>query len=955
MKIKYILETIRPKGLRDRTEKSFDGLEIVIGRGSSCDLFLSSRLVSFNHAKLKISDGSLFLEVLEAPFETTFINNKPVAKGVLSHGDILKLGDVELKVESGSEVWSLVEVRSLVSNIYNVTKGQLDTREKVKKQLKLLTISERLPSIYFFTLLILTPILIFLLAAPIMGVNERIWESGPLTEAHKFLETDCKSCHEKTFEMVSDKSCRKCHDMGDHVDFLEEHAKFNEKCSSCHREHLDDKSLILSRSILCVNCHANIKEINVESKYPPISDFGQTHPEFELIRLKKQDRGKLKLNHRYHLDSIEMEDAKNGKKRLMVCSDCHTPDSNGEYMKPITYDAHCKSCHNLKMGGAAHMLRIPHVKTNLVRNFLKDPEDFLYEYIDSKPDDLMETAKSSSGRRRGRGRRSKTPPPTPVQKPKLDWVKNNIEKIKKRGGLLGSENEILFSAQGGCIECHELNTRPVGALNSYNSLAAISLWEHDIRLWDRESKEDRAILYGHQDIVNSTSFSLDGTQLVTASNDFTARVWNVSSEGKEQSKEPKIITNSIVFNGHKGPVNDAVFSPKKDLVLTGSEDGLTIIWDVKKQKPLYRLYEQKEPVKKVRFNSDGSLAMALNSRFNVSIWEVGSGELKRILTNSNHQVIDVEFSPVDPKKLAAAFSDGSIRIYDLEDKGSIVNFGSELGEVGKFSRHSLEVTSISYNQDGSKLASVSRDLSAKIWDANTGEILSTLVVLSKKEKNKKKGQRFVSIDFNASGTKVLTGSTDKIVRLWEASSGKLIKEFLGHENVVSKVLFAQKEEYFLTLSDENLAMLWDLKEDSKTSFRHGEAAEIELKIIASVKAKKSNNDNKLSYEHSHELRLPRVLPTNVPDKFFDKGFFGHRKHEYLECNNCHAGAKVSILSSDLLLPSIKPCQTCHEKQGRKLDRCITCHIYHPEGERNFVKGRLKPDLTAKLGYSYIKP
>lgn len=981
MKIKYILETIGPKGLRDRAEKSFEEKEITLGRGSSCDVLLASRLVSFNHARISIADDKLFLEELEGQAGTTLVNNQAVSKGSLVPGDTLKIGDVVLRVELDSEVWSLIEVRS--------SEGQLDAKEEVRKQLDLLTVAKRVPSIYVWAVAIVIPVLVFLVAAPILGLNEPIWESGPMTRSHKFLQTDCRSCHEKNFEMVSDQSCKKCHDMGDHVEFLTSHSKFNEKCGSCHREHIDDEALILTKSDLCLHCHANIQEINVNTEYPAINGFNRTHPDFELVRTNKVDRAKLKLNHKYHLQSIEMDDSKTGKKRLMECADCHIPDTNGEYMDPITFDKYCVSCHKLKMGGAAHMLRVPHVKTSLVRTFLKNPKEFLYEYIDSKPEDLMEAPKDSGGRGRGRGRRSSGPPPAPVQKPIFDWVKGNIEKIEQRGGLLGSENEIIFSAQGGCIECHELNVKPVGDINSDGSLVAVSLWEHDLRLWDGKNGKDKAVLKGHQGIVNSASFSLDGTRLVTASKDFTARVWGAfekegpvseeitnelnsggeasgepalgSAEGvvaPEEPKSPELIESSLLFKGHKGSVNDAVFNPNQDKILTGSEDGFTIVWDVDTQKPIQKLQEQTDPVTKVRFNSDGSLAAALNARFNVSIWEVGSGDLKTVLRTRNQQIVDIEFSPVNPSKIAAAFSEGSIRIYDLEDKNGLVKLTGGLGPYGKKTGHDLEVTSIVFSPDGSRLASVSRDMSAKIWDANAGKVLSTLVVYDKKQKEELKDQRFLSISFSGDGQKVVTGSTDKMVRLWDVSTGKLLKEFTGHENAVSLAMFAEKVDYFLSASDENLAMLWNLGAESKDVFRHGEAQALKEQIVAAASSESvegtdaGETDNEIKI--SSELRLPKTLPTNVPSKFFQKGFFSHRKHEYLECNNCHSDVKESIFTSDVLLPSIKPCRTCHEKQGIHLDRCVVCHIYHPEGERNFMRGLLAPDRTAKLGYSYLR-
>ncbi|HEY5049247.1 MAG TPA: hypothetical protein VII49_14620, partial [Rhizomicrobium sp.] len=49
------------------------------------------------------------------------------------------------------------------------------------------------------------------------------------------------------------------------------------------------------------------------------------------------------------------------------------------------------------------------------------------------------------------------------------------------------------------------------------------------RIWDTNTGAQIAILRGHEHAVNSAAFSADGTRVVTASDDHTARMWNVSA------------------------------------------------------------------------------------------------------------------------------------------------------------------------------------------------------------------------------------------------------------------------------------------------------------------------------------------------------------------------------------------------------------------------------------------
>ena len=46
------------------------------------------------------------------------------------------------------------------------------------------------------------------------------------------------------------------------------------------------------------------------------------------------------------------------------------------------------------------------------------------------------------------------------------------------------------------------------------------------RIWDAASAKEIAVLRGHDNYVNSAAFSPDGSRIVTASGDKTARIWD---------------------------------------------------------------------------------------------------------------------------------------------------------------------------------------------------------------------------------------------------------------------------------------------------------------------------------------------------------------------------------------------------------------------------------------------
>jgi hypothetical protein len=75
-------------------------------------------------------------------------------------------------------------------------------------------------------------------------------------------------------------------------------------------------------------------------------------------------------------------------------------------------------------------------------------------------------------------------------------------------------------------------------------------------------------------------------------------------------------------------------------------------------------------------------------------------------------------------------------------------------------------------------------------------------------------------------------------------------------------------------------------------------------------------------------RRVKVVPTAVPDRWLAHARFDHWPHRPLDCTSCHAGVRTSRLTSDVNLPGIAKCQTCHGAKDGPPSTCSTCHLYH---------------------------
>lgn len=95
--------------------------------------------------------------------------------------------------------------------------------------------------------------------------------------------------------------------------------------------------------------------------------------------------------------------------------------------------------------------------------------------------------------------------------------------------------------------------------------------------------------------------------------------------------------------------------------------------------------------------------------------------------------------------------------------------------------------------------------------------------------------------------------------------------------------------------------------------------------------------------------LPKVVSPNTPVLWFRHGRFAHKPHRLLQCVVCHERAPSSEKTSDVLLPGIQTCRSCHfsgATDGAPTN-CSACHTYHDKEKDRHWKGTLK--LNKVLG------
>ena len=120
----------------------------------------------------------------------------------------------------------------------------------------------------------------------------------------------------------------------------------------------------------------------------------------------------------------------------------------------------------------------------------------------------------------------------------------------------------------------------------------------------------RTVLTGHQGAVTQAEFSPDGEQVLTVSNDGTARLFDVSAVGS-----PPVLTSVLE---HDGPVTSGEFSADGDRILTASADGQVRVWSP--SGALVDSYAHDDAVLGASFDTTGELVLSWSMDGSARLW-----------------------------------------------------------------------------------------------------------------------------------------------------------------------------------------------------------------------------------------------------------------------------------------------------------------------------------------------
>jgi WD40 repeat protein len=198
----------------------------------------------------------------------------------------------------------------------------------------------------------------------------------------------------------------------------------------------------------------------------------------------------------------------------------------------------------------------------------------------------------------------------------------------------------------------------------------VTAGDQTAKVWDPQTGTPLLELKGNLGIVTSASFSADGTRIVAGGTQ-KAVVWDA-----------RPLTSVLELKGHTGTVwpHHLWYGPDGSRIVSASDDGTAKVWDAKTGALLQDLKGHRRAISSVGLSPDGTRIVTGSWDKTAKVWDTLTGALLHNLTAHSDVVCCVRFSP-DGTRIVSGGWDNTAKVWDAQAGTLLLDLKGQTGSV----------------------------------------------------------------------------------------------------------------------------------------------------------------------------------------------------------------------------------------------------------------------------------
>lgn len=355
----------------------------------------------------------------------------------------------------------------------------------------------------------------------------------------------------------------------------------------------------------------------------------------------------------------------------------------------------------------------------------------------------------------------------------LIFVKNYLVSSSKENKVLAWDS----SQNTGCLVLKQSNeTVACSCKSGSEDLFALGFTDYHVELWETETFTSKFSVSFKFFIVDICISQERNTLFVALSN--------------KAIKGLSLENNSELFNlPNPSPITKIGLLPDLKSLVVSSEDSNIYLWSLESNKNLSVFSGHTLPAFILLISSDSFFSISADQ--SIRRWKPNSKTPGQTINSIYGKFMCIEVLHIN--KIVLAGNDiGEVRIFNLHDQN----------EEPQISAHNKPIRCITASSNNLIFATGGNDGVVKLWDFSTRSLKFGLA--------EQTGFIITSLAFTEDSSYIISGTSDKSIKMWSLETRNTIHVFLGHTQGVSQIKVIADKLY--SASSDKTTRIWNITE-----------------------------------------------------------------------------------------------------------------------------------------------